>query len=289
MNLLKSIYISAYSVLAVALASTAVQSLINGGPWRSWIGLLLATAPFALFVVWIMLTRSIARTGRRFPWISAAGLVGLALAVWGYLLGEGSNTLWLTFLAVLAFQVYNLWYSEFGRRASEALKVGQRIEGLRFTDADGALVDADQLKGQPTIWMFIRGNWCPLCVAQVKELAADYARLETAGIQVAVVSPQSEAQTRRLAKRLGVNFRFLIDGDLSASRQLGVFAANGLPFGMQALGYQSDTVMPTVIITDADNRIVWAHETDNYRVRPEPDLFAEVLRSKGLLPAIDTI
>ena len=33
---------------------------------------------------------------------------------------------------------------------------------------------------------------------------------------------------------------------------------------MQLLGYDSDTVLPTVIITDQGGRILWAHETDNY-------------------------
>ena len=48
------------------------------------------------------------------------------------------------------------------------------------------------------------------------------------------------------------------------------------------LGYDSDTVMPTVIITGKDGKIVWTHETDNYRVRPEPDTFLEVLRRHGM-------
>lgn len=55
--------------------------------------------------------------------------------------------------------------------------------------------------------------------------------------------------------------------------------------GMQMLGYDSDTVLPTVIITDKDGRIVWTHETDNYRVRPEPDTYLEVLRRHGVVVA----
>lgn len=50
--------------------------------------------------------------------------------------------------------------------------------------------------------------------------------------------------------------------------------------GMQMLGYDSETVLPTVIITAAGGRILWADETDNYRVRPEPKLFLTVLESR---------
>ena len=51
---------------------------------------------------------------------------------------------------------------------------------------------------------------------------------------------------------------------------------------MQILGYDSETVLPTVIITNTEGQILWAHETDNYRIRPEPDVFLEVLRENGL-------
>ena len=35
--------------------------------------------------------------------------------------------------------------------------------------------------------------------------------------------------------------------------------------------------MPTVIITDAERRIIFTHQTDNYRVRPEPATFLRAL------------
>jgi hypothetical protein len=53
--------------------------------------------------------------------------------------------------------------------------------------------------------------------------------------------------------------------------------------GMQALGYDSETVLPTVIITGTDGLILWVHETDNYRVRPEPETYLAVLRDNQLV------
>ena len=35
--------------------------------------------------------------------------------------------------------------------------------------------------------------------------------------------------------------------------------------------------LPTVIITDAKGKIVFADLTDNYRVRPEPETFLKVI------------
>lgn len=38
-----------------------------------------------------------------------------------------------------------------------------------------------------------------------------------------------------------------------------------------------------MIITGRDGKIVWTHETDNYRIRPEPDVYLEVLRKHGVV------
>ena len=35
--------------------------------------------------------------------------------------------------------------------------------------------------------------------------------------------------------------------------------------------------MPTVVITDANGKIIFRDLTDNYRVRPEPETFLKIL------------
>ena len=67
-------------------------------------------------------------------------------------------------------------------------------------------VSSKSFLGKPTAFVFIRGNWCPLCVAQVRELAADYQSLAARGIEVALIAPQPLAETRALAERFGWTF-----------------------------------------------------------------------------------
>ncbi len=43
------------------------------------------------------------------------------------------------------------------------------------------------------------------------------------------------------------------------------------------MGYDSDTVLPTVIITDEKGKIIFVDLTDNYRVRPEPETFLQII------------
>jgi hypothetical protein len=67
------------------------------------------------------------------------------------------------------------------------------------------------------------------------------------------------------------------DRDNAVAKRLRIFAANGLPTGLQALGYDSDVPLPTVFISDAKGTVIYADLTSNYRIRPEPEDFLRVL------------
>ena len=40
--------------------------------------------------------------------------------------------------------------------------------------------------------------------------------------------------------------------------------------------------MPTILITDAGGKLIFADLTDNYRVRPEPETFLKILDGVSL-------
>lgn len=50
------------------------------------------------------------------------------------------------------------------------LPAGQSFpDDLLFVEHDRGPITAAELRGQPTVLLFYRGNWCPLCMAQVGE------------------------------------------------------------------------------------------------------------------------
>ena len=116
-------------------------------------------------------------------------------------------------------------------------------------------------------------------MAQIKEVVQQYKELEKRGIEMILVSPQPHTFTRSLSKKHKVPFHFLVDTNSTVAKQLGIFHENGLPAGFQTFGYSSDTVLPTVIITDEHLKIIFADLTDNYRVRPEPQTFIQIIDS----------
>ena len=142
---------------------------------------------------------------------------------------------------------------------------------------DDQLVSSFSFRGAAQIIVFYRGNWCPLCVAQIGELAEAYKEIKDRGARVVMISSQPVNKSQQLANKHQVPIRFLLDPDNEAARQLGISGPNSLPFGMQLLGYNTEAALPTVIITDADGKILFTDLTDNYRHRPEPEKLLKVL------------
>jgi peroxiredoxin len=282
MNLLKSVFVPTFMTLLMVVTGYATWRLAQGAPALPWAGVLLTTAPFLLLLGWVMAFKSLARTSPRFPWIMALGVAGTALAATGLQSQDaGLPALALALLGLAGFLVYAFWYSTYQDRPKARVALGQPLPAFAVTGPDGRPVTSAQLTDRPAILMFYRGNWCPFCIAQVKELVQRYQQLKALGVRVALISPQPHGNTLDLANQFQVDFEFLTDTGNAAARVLGIDHPHGLPMGMQALGYDSETVLPTVIITDGAGRVLWTHETDNYRVRPEPGLFLEVLRGHG--------
>lgn len=280
MNHLKAIFIGLFITALVVLTGNALLGLVTAGErFIFWLGLLLAAGAPLSFFIWLFIAKP-ARTPRQplaVTLLSALGMVIAMVAEWRFP-GRGTTLFYLAAGSFIAWFVYLRWYSRFPRRRAK-LSQGEPLPDFELQTPEGETVHSSAFTGQPHILLFYRGNWCPLCSAQVKELAGQYRQLAAAGAEVVLISPQPASQSRRLADRFDAPMRFLVDQRNRAARILGIDAPGGLPLGLQILGYSSDTVMPTVIITDAAGRVRWIHQTDNYRVRPEPETFLQVLGS----------
>ncbi len=270
----KSAFVSVYSSAAFVVAITAIVQLVKAPSVLSpWVGVLVASLPVAAFFGRLFVLPT-ARTPNHLWGLLTLGVVG---STWSALMGGQWEVVLASAIGVLGLFIYDFWFSQFGARESAVLATGQRLPDFALPDADGQVQQSSELLKQPTVWMFFRGNWCPICMAQIREVATQYREIADRGAQVVLVSPQPEGHTRKLAARFDVPMRFLVDANNQVARQLGICAENGLPLGLQVLGYDSDVPMPTVLITDSQGTIVYSDQTSNYRIRPEPDEFLRIL------------
>jgi peroxiredoxin len=281
----KSVFILPFLIMQMVLFVISCIQLWAQGLALPWIAPLLSSTVFLLAIGYIA-TSGKARTSANLH--ALVGLSGLAifLAVLGFQLNPeiGGSALLYTCLSGLGSMAYVFWYSRLGRDHNPALDPGQPLMKFTLENLAGEKVTSEDLVGKPTIYLFYRGSWCPICVAQVKEIAEKYRDLKERGARVALISPQPEKTTLDLSKRFDAPMDFFVDPKSHAATKLGIIHPYGLPFGMQPLGYDEHTVYPTVIITDAEGMILFSDQTDNYRVRPEPDTYLRVLDEHGAMP-----
>lgn len=285
LNRIKAAYVGGYLTFCYIATGFAIWQLLSEGLSQalilSWVGVLLASAPLAVLIGFIMMKPVVARTSRHLPELHIPILIGVALAVYGSYQSNIVLPITLAILGYLGFLLYVYWYSVYQRETSTEIQVGNTLPDFSLIDVQGSPVSSRDLLQQTSIILFYRGNWCPLCMAQIKEVVASYKKLSDLGAQVVLVSPQPHSQTRQLAKKFAVDFKFMTDKDNAAAKALGIISKFGIPTGLEAIGYDTEAPMPTVIITNSQGQVIWSHETDNYRVRPEPDTFLEVIQAQA--------
>ncbi len=277
-NLLKSIFVAIFPMMALFGLYLGMEQILIGNPDRIAIGISLTSITIILFFGGLFVV-SQARTKRYLPVYTSIIVLGYILSL-STLLYHPTPTfkLIIASLILISWFLYVYWYSVLDRRSETQFVKGDQIPDLLLEDIDHKPISLRSFIGNPTIFMFYRGNWCPLCMAQIKEIARQYKELEQLGVNMVFISPQPNKFSSSLANKYDLGFHFLTDIHHEAAKHLGIYSKNGLPAGFQLLGYDSDTVLPTVIITNSNGKIVFNEVADNYRVRPEPETFLKVIR-----------
>ena len=163
----------------ISLYLTALPVVIGIGGWRlagsepgamAW--MVSALVPL-LFVGGLMIAKR-ARTAEQPIVIHLAGPIGIGAAALLAPLEAARVPLMVAGALWAAHLIYLFGYSRFGREKSSRIEVGSEMPNVVFSDIDGQPVSTADLRGAPAVLLFFRGNWCPLCMAQIREVAASY-------------------------------------------------------------------------------------------------------------------
>jgi len=281
-NIFKSVFITLFPAFAVYACIVSCINLFQQGFSYRYLGQLIISGTIVFFFAGLFLKPQ-ARTSKNLNRYTIIMVIGFLINV---VLGTyfEKNNLFLAsinLLLLLSWNAYIIWYSAFESRSvgreNNMLKVGEKLPAFKVENISKNSISSETFLEKPTIYLFYRGNWCPFCMAQIKEIADQYKELEKRGVVMVFISPQPVTYSKKLAEKYNLGFHFLTDTDNKVAKQLGILSENGIPAGFQVFGFDSDTVMPTVIITNKKGEIIFADLTDNYRVRPEPETFLKII------------
>ncbi len=163
------------------------------------------------------------------------------------------------------------------RRTPDVLRPGLPLPDFAATDEQGQARRSTDLHGAPAVILFVRGNWCPFCSAQVKDLTAVYKDIVDLGARLILLTPRPLETTRRVASFFDVDFEFWLDDSLAVARRLGLLQESGVPEDYDR-EYGRDTVWPTALVIDASGVIRYTELSKHISDRPDPEVLLREVR-----------
>jgi len=184
-----------------------------------------------------------------------------------------SNTLIIIAAVIIAVLLAAwAWVTKRGLRpVPDQLQPGRSLPDFHAIDEQGDPVRSTALHGSPTIILFVRGNWCPFCSAQVQTLTKHYKDIIDLGAKLILLTPKPLETTRRVASFFEVEFEFWLDDTLAVTEELGLVQKTGVP-GDYRKEYGSDTIWPTALVVDSAGIIRYTELSKHISDRPDPEL-----------------
>ena len=175
---------------------------------------------------------------------------------------------WAVAILIIVAGIWIFGRKKTGRRMPNVLRRGQPLPDLKATDEHGNVVASSDLAGAPAVILFVRGNWCPFCTAQVADLTSHYKDIVDLGSRLIFITPKPLETTRRVAEFYEVDFDFWLDEELTIARQLDLLHHDGVP-GSYHREYGSETVWPAALVVDASGIIRFSEVSQTIADRPD--------------------
>lgn len=174
--------------------------------------------------------------------------------------------------------------------AQTALKVGEKAPLFNLKDNNGMQVDLKQIlkENKAVVLFFYRGQWCPYCNKQIKDLQDSIQVLKAKGAYVIGVSPETAANVDKTVAKTKATFSIISDKDYSIMKAYKVnyvmeqgladrYKSRGLDIAL-ANG-KTDNVLPVAAtyIIDKTGKIKYTFFENDYKKRPSVKTLAENL------------
>ena len=174
----------------------------------------------------------------------------------------------------------------------DALHTGDDAPEFTLNDVRGGAVSSkDLLSDSMLIVSFIRGSWCPHCVAELRAMQTSLSMMNAVDVNIVVVSPQKPDKSIAMMDDNELNCTILYDGDLEVAKKFGVafqpsqvitdFIMYILKIDMYNFYADGGATLPipAIFTINMDGKIIYDYVNPNWTERAEPSEYLERFNS----------
>ena len=166
------------------------------------------------------------------------------------------------------------------------LKVGERAPDFILPNAFGKPISlSESLKSGPVILKFYRGEWCPICNLDLREIQQYVDQYHAFDAKILAISPQKPDDALTITQKNALGFEVLSDSAQKVIKAYQLQFDPGEDYHQRRdltllNGDGSKTLpVPATFVIDKDFKVIAAHVEANYTERMSPDAILKVLQS----------
>ena len=168
----------------------------------------------------------------------------------------------------------------------KGLSVGDKAPEFNLPNAQGKNISlCETLKSGVVVLKFYRGEWCPICNLDLREIQSNMSKIQSLGAAVLAVSPQTPDDALTAKQKNELQFQVLSDADQNVIKAYQLQFDPGEDYhnrrDLTKLNGDGskDLPVPATFIIDENGIIIAAHVEANYTERMNSEEIISVLES----------
>lgn len=159
------------------------------------------------------------------------------------------------------------------------LQVNDKAPEFTAKDQNDKVISLkDELKNGKVVLIFYRGQWCPYCNKELKNLEDSLSLITSKGAAVLAITPEQPANVEKTIEKTKATYSILTDDNLKIMKEYDVafavdpatvekYKAYGINFSLANGNNGANLPVPAVYIIDTKGNIIYRHFDADYTKR----------------------
>ena len=167
------------------------------------------------------------------------------------------------------------------------LKVGELAPNFELPNPFGKLISlSDCLTSGPVILKFYRGEWCPICNLDLREIQKYVDQFNQFGAKIVAISPQKPDDALTMTQKNELGFEVLSDSNQEVIKAYNLQFDPGQDYlqrrDISVLNGDGSTTLPVpaTFVIDQNFKVIGSHVEANYTERMSPDEIVRILEKE---------